>query len=462
MLVKAVVMPHPPIAISEVGRGEEERIRETLDAYERAGEEIAGAAPETIIVASPHAAMYADWFNVSAGSGAHGDMRRFGAAQVKFDVTYDEEFTGTLNELCAERGFPAGTGYDRDPVLDHGTMVPLYFVRRKYSDFRLVRIGLSGLSPADHYRFGQIIREVTERLDRRLVFIASGDLAHCQKKDGPYGLAPEGPEYDRRIMDTLGRAAFGELLEYDPLFLEKSMECGHRSFCIMAGALDRTAVVPHVLSHQATFGVGYGIVVFDAGARDDERDFLDRYRAAQASAMSKKAAGQDAYVRLARASLVSWIRDRRRLDVPRDLPEEMLSRRAGAFVSIHENGELRGCIGTIMATRANVAEEIIDNAVAAAARDPRFAPIRRSELPYLDISVDVLGEPEEIDEAAQLDVKRYGVICQTADGRRGLLLPDLDGIDTVEEQIRTACRKGGIDPRKDKVSLKRFEVVRHE
>ena len=141
------------------------------------------------------------------------------------------------------------------------------------------------------------------------------------------------------------------------------------------------------------------------------------------------------------------------------LPAELLEHRAGAFVSIHKDRRLRGCIGTISPTRACLAEEIIHNAVSASTRDPRFPPIRPDELNRLEINVDVLGEPEDIDSPSELDVKRYGVIVSSG-FRRGLLLPDLEGVDTVEEQISIARQKAGIGSR-EKVSLQRFEVVRH-
>ena len=137
----------------------------------------------------------------------------------------------------------------------------------------------------------------------------------------------------------------------------------------------------------------------------------------------------------------------------------MKRKRAGAFVSIHEHGRLRGCIGTIFPTESSVAEEIIQNAVSAAVRDPRFSPIREEELPFLEISVDVLGDPEEIGSEDELDVRRYGVIVSSG-RRRGLLLPDLDGVDTVEQQVAIARQKGGIRP-DEPVCLQRFEVIRH-
>ena len=164
-------------------------------------------------------------------------------------------------------------------------------------------------------------------------------------------------------------------------------------------------------------------------------------------------------MKLARSAVEAWVKDRRYIPVPEGLPEEMLSERAGAFVSIHKNGRLRGCIGTISATQSCVAKEIIQNAASASTADPRFSPITEKELSTLEISVDVLEEPEPIDSPDQLDVKQYGVIVSHG-LKRGLLLPNLEGVDTVEDQISIARQKGGIGER-EKYSLQRFRVVRH-
>ena len=170
----------------------------------------------------------------------------------------------------------------------------------------------------------------------------------------------------------------------------------------------------------------------------------------------------DAYVELAKKTIDLYIRERKVFSPEKeDFPEEMFRLRAGAFVSIHEKGDLRGCIGTIAPVRENLAEEIVSNAIAASTRDPRFYPIREEELPLLTIHVDVLGEAEPIRSTAELDVKRYGVIV-TKGIRRGLLLPDLEGVDTVEYQVAIARQKAGIRENETGVQLERFEVVRHE
>ena len=441
-ILAAFMVPHPPMIVPAVGRGSEAQIRKTTAAYERVAEEIAALSPDTIIITSPHSVMYADYFHISPGRSARGDFGQFRASQVSFQEEYDTELVAAIDQLAREKGFPAGVMGERERRLDHGTMVPLYFIRRKYSGGKIVRIGLSGLPLTEHYRLGQMIRDAVGSLGRRAVFVASGDLSHKLQDYGPYGYAPEGPQYDERIMDVCGRAAFGELFDFDETFCDRAAECGHRSFVIMAGALDGLSVKAEQLSHEDVTGVGYGICTFYPGDPDGSRHFLDEYLKKAEDKLSAERAKEDPYVRLARASVEHYILKHRKMEMPQDLPK------------------LRGCIGTISPVRDCLAQEIIDNAVSASTRDPRFDPIRAGELKWLEISVDVLGDPEPVSSPDELDVKRYGVIV-TKGRKRGLLLPDLDGVDTVEEQISIAKSKAGIADWDKRVELQRFEVVRH-
>jgi AmmeMemoRadiSam system protein A len=458
-IIAAFMVPHPPMIIPQVGRGSEKQVQKTIRAYEEISAQIAELRPETIIVTSPHAVLYADYFHISPGKQAKGDFGRFGAPEVSFLEEYDTELVSAICGLAKEQDFPAGTLGERDPRLDHGTMVPLYFTEKHYTGFRLVRTGLSGLSLAEHYEFGRIIRQAVEQTGRKAVLIASGDLSHKLQTYGPYGFAEEGPEYDRRIMDAAGRAAFGEMLEFEESFCEKAAECGHRSFVIMAGTMDGMNAETRVYSHEDVTGVGYGICSFRPAGANGERRFLDHYRAAQEEKLRQRRSGEDAYVRLARETIETFILERKMPEVPEWATAEMKRDRAGVFVSIHEDGRLRGCIGTFLPTRENIAREIISNAVSAATRDPRFEPIRPEELNRLEINVDVLSAPERIRSVQELDVKKYGVIVSCG-SRRGLLLPDLEGVDTVGEQVAIARQKGGIREG-EPVTLERFEVVRH-
>ena len=458
-ILAAFMVPHPPMIVPDIGRGSEAQIEKTTRAYEQAAEEIAMLRPETIVITSPHSVMYSDYFHISPGHGAKGSFEDFRAPGIRFEETYDEELVDRICLLAAERHFPAGTLGEKKKKLDHGTMVPLWFIRQKYDGFRIVRIGLSGLPLTDHYQLGQMIREAAQTAGRNVVLVASGDLSHKLQKYGPYGFAPEGPAYDERIMDVCGRAAFEELFGFDEAFCERAAECGHRSFVIMAGALDGMAVKATMLSHQDVTGVGYGIGTFYPAEKDESRHFLDQFLNRLEKQVTEKAAEADAYVGLARKTLEMYIRNRRTIRVPDDLPEEMKTTRAGAFVSIHKQGRLRGCIGTIEPTANSVAQEIIQNAISAATRDPRFDPITEDELKWLEINVDIMGKPEKIASEAELDVKRYGVIVSCG-RRRGLLLPDLEGVDTPQQQVSIAMRKGGIRE-SEPYTLERFEVIRH-
>lgn len=169
-------------------------------------------------------------------------------------------------------------------------------------------------------------------------------------------------------------------------------------------------------------------------------------------------ATESAPVALARKSLEHYLASRGYLAAPSALPEELRGQ-AGVFVSLKKHGELRGCIGTFAPTQPDIATEIIRNAVSAGTHDPRFEPVAADELPGLDISVDILSAPERVDSLDVLDVKKYGVIVRH--GRRsGLLLPDLAGVDTVEEQVGIAMRKAGIEP-DEEIELYRFTVTRY-
>ncbi|GBD95172.1 hypothetical protein BMS3Abin06_00035 [bacterium BMS3Abin06] len=164
-------------------------------------------------------------------------------------------------------------------------------------------------------------------------------------------------------------------------------------------------------------------------------------------------------VKLAKETVEQYILNGKIIKPPAEPAPEM-TEKAGVFVSIKKKGELRGCIGTFQPTAENVASEIIQNAISAATQDPRFAPVNSSELDDLEYSVDVLTKPERVGSKKDLDPERYGVIVKSG-VRRGLLLPDLEGVNTVDEQVGIACMKAGIDS-DENIELYRFEVKRYK
>ncbi len=465
-IVAAYVVPHPPLAVPAVGRGQERAVQDTLDAYREVARRVAAHAPDTIVVSSPHAPAFRDCFHVSTGDAAHGDMRSFGAVEEAMNVPYDSEFAAAVSACARKHAVPiCGSGM-HDGDLDHGTFVPLHFVNQLYGGYRLVRIGLSGLSAADHRAVGRCVAEAARDLGRTCVFLASGDLSHKLLAEGPYGYAAEGPVFDHDLVALLDAGDLEGLFRFDEAFLQAAAECGLGSFQIMAGVLEGVPFTHELLSYEGPFGVGYAVAAFEVEGEEGDAAVasgVDREQDVD-EAQDDLAAfelGADPYVALARASVEGFVRTGRTIERPAGLPPELVQARAGVFVSLHEDGELRGCIGTISPVTGSVADEIVRNGVAAASEDPRFPPVRPDELDALAYSVDVLFPPEPVDSPAELDPVRYGVIV--AQGyRRGLLLPNLEGVDTVEQQLAIAKRKAGIDPADDDVRLERFEVVRHD
>lgn len=454
----AIMVPHPPLILPRIGQGEERKIADVVKAYEEAAREIIDSRPDTVVIVSPHAPCYYDYIQLSAGKGAAGDMGQFRDPYDRFDILYDEELVDEIEKIAAREGLPAGTLGQQEQDLDHGTMIPLYFLQDLPKDTKFVRMGIGGPDHLTHYKAGMAIAQAAKNLGRKVAIVGSGDLSHCQKPGTHYGFKECGPAYDRKIMEVMGDKDFLELLEMPESLENDAMSCGHKSFCVMAGALDGLDVDARALAHSAEFGVGYGVATYTNPREDENRHFLEKAQANKKAAKEARDAKSDEYVNLARKTVEEYVRHGM---VPKvsEIPEELKNQQAGAFVSIHKNGQLRGCIGTTAPTARNLGVEIMQNAVSASTKDPRFPPIADWELDDLEINVDVLKTPEKIASKDQLDVKKYGVIVSSK-GRRGLLLPDLEGVDTVDDQIAIAKQKAGIAPEED-VDLERFEVVRH-
>lgn len=456
----ACIVPHPPLIVPEVGHGEEKKIKSTIDAYQHVARRIAEIKPDTIVLCTPHSVMYADYIHISPGKHAEGDLGRFRAPQVSVEKEYDTELVAELGDLAFEADIKAGTLGEKDPQLDHGSLVPLYYIEQEFKDYKLVRVAISGQPLIAHYRLGQLVTRAAKRLGRRFVFVASGDLSHKLTQDGPYGFAPEGPAFDQQVTDAMKTGDFMAFLRFGEAFCESAGECGLRSFIMMAGALDGRAVTPDFNSYEGPFGVGYAVCGYEVGDRDQSRRFAEKYEAERTQQLAEAKSGEDTYVRLARLSLETYVTTGKRAAMPDDLPEDMTGQRAGVFVSLKKDWRLRGCIGTITPTMDSIAAEILNNAVSAGTGDPRFDPVEEDELGELVYSVDVLGDAEPISSIDELDVKRYGVIV-TKGHRRGLLLPNLEGVDTPKQQVDIALQKAGIR-RDEAYTMERFEVVRHK
>ncbi|MBU3092102.1 AmmeMemoRadiSam system protein A [Clostridium sp. CF011] len=457
-------MPHPPIIIPEVGRGEEKKIKNTYDACVRIGGEISELKPEVIIVVTPHGTMFSDAIALSFESSISGNLKQFGASKVSMNFEIDMDLTGKIMAKARSNNIPTvevSTSflkkYDREYELDHGSIVPLYFVVDRYNSFKLVHITYGGLSPIQLYKFGKLIKEAIEESNENAVFIGSGDLSHHLKDEGPYDYNPYGEVFDAEIISLLTKGDVAGVFNINPEMVENAGECGLRSYYIMLGAMEGNEIKGELLSYEGTFGVGYAVMKFDL--KNSDRDTLSEITNEKRKKYEERVNNEDVYVRLARESLTHYLIEGNFMDQPNYVTEEMINNKRGVFVSLKKFGQLRGCIGTIFPVTESVASEIMRNAIEAGEGDPRFSHVSEGELEDIVFSVDVLTEPiAAIKE--QLDPKKYGVIVRS--GRKsGLLLPDLAGVNTIEEQISIVLNKASISPN-EKYSIEKFEVIRHK
>lgn len=463
-IIAYYTMPHPPIIIPEVGRGEEKKIKNTYEACDSVGTEIAELKPDTIIVITPHGTMFSDAIALSFEPSISGSLKQFRAPEVSMNFQIDLDLTQKIIDKADKNDIPTAEvtrnfikKYGREYELDHGTMVPLYFVQDKYSDFKLVHITYGGLSPMQLYRFGKVIKEAVEENNKNVVFIGSGDLSHRLKDEGPYDYSPFGEKFDAEIISLLTKGNVAGVFNMNCETIENAGECGLRSYYIMLGAMDGNEIKGELLSYEGTFGVGYAVMKFELESSD--RDVLLEITMEKRKKYMERTSNEDVYVRLARESLTHYIIEGNFMEVPNYVTEEMINCKRGVFVSLKKFGALRGCIGTIFPVTESIAEEVMRNAIEAGEGDPRFSAVSEGELEDIVFSVDVLTEPIEASKE-ELDPKKYGVVVRS--GRKsGLLLPDLEGVNTVEEQLSIVLNKASISPG-EKYSIEKFEVIRHK
>ncbi len=462
-IVLCGVAPHPPILLPEVGGRESKKVTATFQAMERLVDYISGSGAEVIVIMSPHSPVFRDGIAINGSNILSGNLRRFWA-DLEFEYNNDIDLVREIIDQARRRGIVAfelddgvAVDYDVSTRLDHGILVPAYFFDKAGLDLPMVAVSMGLLPFNELYAFGTAIQKAADRQGKKVALVASGDLSHRLSRGAPAGYSPRGAVFDKNLVEMLRNKDFRGVLNIDRHLAEEAGECGLRTIIMMLGAMDGMEVEAEILSYEGPFGVGYLVAAFTP--RDGSRDsLLEEIEAEHKKKIQTRRAGESSLVGLARKALETYVREGRKI-TPNVSENPLLEEQAGVFVSLKKHGQLRGCIGTIMPTTDNIGLEIVNNAISAGTMDPRFEPVRPEELDDLVYSVDVLKPPEPIESQEQLDVKRYGVIVRS--GRRsGLLLPNLEGINTVEEQVAIARQKAGIGPN-EPVRLERFEVVRY-
>ena len=435
-LVFVGIAPHPPIMVPEVGREASAEVRSSIDAMGDLTHRLIQSGAETVILISPHAPLEIDSFVAYPGPQVYGDFANFHAPETSVAAPVDNELLTAITAAAAAGSYRVSILPDCE--LDHGTAVPLYFLLRNGWRGNVVALGYSFLSNEDHLQFGACIKKAVEEGGRPVGFIASGDLSHRLAPHATAGFNPQAHLFDETVVAALRSNNPQEVVEIDYNLRKLAGECGYRSMLVAIGAGSGVPVACEVMNYEAPFGVGYLVAQLSNQPAEVRTDDLPGF---------------------AREAVETFIRTGEVVDStnPR---RQLLSARAPCFVCLKTlDGELRGCLGTIEPAKDTLAQEIVANAISAAISDPRFDPVVEDELAQLRYSVDVLLPPEET-VIEDLDPAVYGVIVEEeSSGRRGLLLPDIAGVDTPEQQVTIAARKAGI-PSGTPVKLWRFKVDR--
>lgn len=426
--------------VPEVGRESISGVVDSIDAMAELTRRLIDSGAESVVLISPHAPLEVDSFVAYDGPEVYGDFSHFHAPETGFTVPVDEELLAAIKRAAAKENYEVSTLSGHD--LDHGNAVPLYFLLQNGWEGKVVTLGYSFLSNEDHLRFGSCIKNAVDQVGRRVAFIASGDLSHRLKPQAPAGFNPDAHIFDRQVVEALRSNAPQKIVNIDFNLRKLAGECGYRSMLVAIGASADLPLSCEVLNYEAPFGVGYLVAQLTHQPAQFKKDQFVTDPPA-----------------LARKAVETFIRSGNVLE-PGESRDELLRARAPCFVCLKTmNGDLRGCIGTIEPVKDTLAEEIVANAISAATSDPRFDPVTPAELSNLRYSVDVLYSPEPAVKE-ELDPRVFGVIVEDESGsRRGLLLPDITGIDEVEQQIEIATRKAGI-PSGEPIKLSRFRVER--
>ena len=444
-VVMSCLMPHPPIVVPAVGKGREQEACDTVKAMASLAKRIVARQPDVLVLISPHSPRKPGSFGIWESPQIEGSMERFNAPEEMLTLPNDRGFVAALGTMCRESGIKTFLIENED--LDHGAYVPLYYLVRAGWDGPTVVTSLNYPGDGQLEEFGKAIRDTAKRLGKKTIVLASGDMSHRLQPHAPGGYHPRAADFDVAFVDTVRRGELRRVRAIDRELIAVAGEDVVDSSVVAISASDFDNTEHEVLSYEGPFGVGYSIAVFsDRGA-------------SQGDSNSDDETTENFLPRLARSSVETYLLTRQPMKAPVKVPEEFAHKRAGAFVTIwsYPDERLRGCIGTIQPTQRNIVEEVIDRAIMAATKDPRFESVRIDEVENLRFDVSVLHEPEPVDSLSDLDPAEFGVIVTDDFGRRGVMLPGVEGLNTAEEQVQATRQKARI-PEKTDIFLQRVRV----
>lgn len=262
-IVFGCIVPHPPLMVPTVGRGQERAIAATLEAMETLCQRLEKQKPQTALVISPHGQYHDNAMGILTAASCDGDMRRWGARGPTHHFDNDLEMVKLIRKEAEEAGVAVKSIGEKGYELDHGVMAPFHYLLPAVKGVALVPLTFSWLPLEAHFAFGKAIRRAAEQSKKKVAIIASGDLSHRLIPGAPAGYDPQGKVFDEKLVQALSRLDTKSILNFDRELVERAGECGLRSFVILLGALDGLKVKPEVLSYEGPFGVGYLVASFE-------------------------------------------------------------------------------------------------------------------------------------------------------------------------------------------------------
>lgn len=444
----AALMCHAPIVIPEIGGERAKQCARTTHAMSATAARLAAHAPDVLVLISPHTPRRRVGFGIVGDDVLSGDFAQFGHRELRVHARGAPAAAAALRRCAQALGqdswSPSGA------QLDHGALVPLHFVVQAGYRGPVLLLALPYAESNSEVAIGQAIAAAALELDQRWAVLASGDMSHRLCEGAPAGFHPAGARFDAAVRELVAAGALGELAAIDPELRELAAEDVVASCVVAAAAVAFDATGCRVLDYEGPFGVGYLEALLHESAPPTPR----RVPGDQHADAQSRPPG--ALLAIARTAIEAHLHGRAYEPGPLRPP---WCDACGVFATLRcAGGELRGCVGHVEPAYRTLADEVASCAVAAATRDSRFPPVQLSELPALRIELSLLGAPEAIADADQLDPARYGVIV-AAGARRGVLLPNIDGITSARDQLRIALAKAGLS-RDEHVELARFEVLK--
>lgn len=453
-IVAGFFLPHNANLVPEISH-DEDIFFNTKKALNVMAQKIAEIKPDTIVIISPHGEAYSDFFQLGEGLVTFGNFQDQGAPQLNFRCLYDSFTRKVLDDLASAIDFPAGSENSDMRDLDHGVMVPLYFINPYFSEYELLRVGISGLPLIKHYELGKLIHDAFEKTGKKAVIIASGDLSHA-KNGSP---SDQQLAFDEAMVQIMRNGNFGDLFNFPREELRVVRQCGARPLAILAGALDGHKIESAIYSYENQEGIGAAVVYFDIKEKDSSRCFGDLYLEKERLNASEASKEEDDYVQLARKVIKDHVTKAGKTKLNRTKGKGIPNVKGGLFVEVEEFGERKAIAGEITQTRRNLTTELVTMARVCAMDNFEHPPIKKEDLPYITIKVMVVKNLKKC-SLKDIDPQKHGIYI-TKMRKSGSVFPEEGNMKTPKEMLDTAKLYAGISPSDNSFEMYSFEIETH-